>query len=132
MFAGRLEDPEAIDGVGLGLLCYNWFVFSVSWGMTGAIDTFVSQAYGQKKYYLWGTILNRAQIIMAILSIHQWVFLFFIGDIFIAFGQPERPAIICQEFIRYQLIGLMWVNQFEWVRRFLTAQGVYNVDFCIY
>ena len=23
MFAGRLEDPEAIDGVGLGLLCYN-------------------------------------------------------------------------------------------------------------
>lgn len=81
--------------------------------MTGAIDTLVSQAYGNKKYYLCGVYLNRARVVMTFLFIPQLILLYYIGDIFVVMGQPVNASMVCQTFVRYQLIGLFFAVQFE-------------------
>ena len=52
VFIGHLEDRVALAGVGLGNMMIIITCFSVGIGLNGAIDTLVSQAYGNKQYYL--------------------------------------------------------------------------------
>ena len=51
---GHLNDPVALGGVGLGNLLINVVCFSIGMGLNGALDTLVSQAYGDKQLYLCG------------------------------------------------------------------------------
>ena len=48
MYAGRLEDPNLIAGVGLGILTSNIVAISFGLGLAGALDTLWSQAIGNK------------------------------------------------------------------------------------
>lgn len=52
MFIGHLNDSTALGGVGLSILLVNTTLWSICIGFNGAIDTLVSQAYGDKEYYL--------------------------------------------------------------------------------
>ena len=52
IFIGHAEDPIALAAVGLGNMMVIMTCFSVGIGLNGAIDTLVSQAYGNKQYYL--------------------------------------------------------------------------------
>ncbi|CAI2361778.1 unnamed protein product [Moneuplotes crassus] len=121
------SESDIIAGVGLGLLSYNALIFSVSWGMSSTIDTLASQAFGNKKYHLCGYYLNRYRVVSSVVFIFQLLLLYYIGDLLEMIGQPEEASRICQTFIRYQLVGLYCSVQFEGLRRYLIAQGVYNV-----
>lgn len=57
MFIGHLNDPVALGAVGLGNMLVNMVCFSIGTGINGAVDTLVSQAYGDKEYYLCGCYL---------------------------------------------------------------------------
>lgn len=57
MFIGHLNDPVALGAVGLGNMLVNMVCFSIGVGINGAVDTLVSQAYGDKEYYLCGCYL---------------------------------------------------------------------------
>ncbi|CAI2367237.1 unnamed protein product [Moneuplotes crassus] len=118
---------DIIAGVGLGILCYNVFIFSVAWGMSSTIDTLTSQAFGSQKYHLCGYYLNRYRVVSTVLFLFQCILLLNIGDILIMIGQAEISCRVCQIFIKYQLIGLFCSVQFEGLRRYLIAQGVYNM-----
>ncbi|CAI2367105.1 unnamed protein product [Moneuplotes crassus] len=118
---------DIIGGIGLGILCYNVFIFSVSWGLSITIDTLTSQAFGSQKYHLCGYYLNRYRVVSTVLFLFQCILLLNIGDILIMIGQAEIPCRVCQIFIKYQLIGLFCSVQFEGLRRYLIAQGVYNM-----
>ena len=48
IYAGRLEDPNLIAGVGLGILTSNIVAISFGLGLAGALDTLWSQAIGNK------------------------------------------------------------------------------------
>mmetsp|Transcript_2104 Transcript_2104/g.2678 ORF Transcript_2104/g.2678 Transcript_2104/m.2678 type:complete len:82 (-) Transcript_2104:48-293(-) len=52
VFAGHLNDSVALAGVGLGNMMLNVTTVSIGVGLNGAIDTLVSQAFGDKEYYL--------------------------------------------------------------------------------
>ena len=45
-FVGHLDDPDLLAGVGLGTMLLNVFVFAVSMGMNGTIESFVGWSYG--------------------------------------------------------------------------------------
>ena len=49
---GHLNDPIALGAVGLGNMLINVICFSIAFGLNGAIDTLVSQSFGDKEYYL--------------------------------------------------------------------------------
>ena len=68
IFAGHLNNSLTLAGVGLGNLMINITAISVAMGLNGAIDTLVSQAFGDKEYYLWGCYLNRGRVIQLIFN----------------------------------------------------------------
>jgi Na+-driven multidrug efflux pump len=48
VFIGHLNDPLMMAGNGLGMMMMNVGCMGVALGLCGAIDTLVSQAYGDK------------------------------------------------------------------------------------
>ena len=75
MFAGRLQDSNMIAGVGLGILTSNIVAISFGLGLSGALDTLWTQAFGNKNNYLAGCYYNRAQVIFT-KSIYFMAFIF--------------------------------------------------------
>ena len=122
---GHLNDPIALGAVGLGNMLINVICFSIAFGLNGAIDTLVSQSYGDKEYYLWGCYLNRGRILQALLFIPEMIILLFAKPILIYFGQDEATAEIAQSYITPLLPGMFAMTQFETVRRFLQGMGIF-------
>jgi len=68
-FVGRLNNTKLLDGVSLGSTWVSICGFSIVNGLSSAMDTFISQAYGKKDYLACGLILNKAFIIVGILAL---------------------------------------------------------------
>ena len=75
-----------LAGIGLGNMMLNVFCFALTQGLNGAVDTFVSQAYGSgpDRYKFCGFILNRARTIVCIALLPIVVFFIFSDDILIS------------------------------------------------
>ena len=106
------------------------FIHSFFVGLNGAIDTLVSQAYGDKEYYLWGWYLNRGRIVMIAIFIPQTIFLLYTKEMLIYFGQDEEVSEVAQFYINMMLPGMFAFAQYETVRRYLQAMGIFT--FCMY
>lgn len=122
---GHLNDPIALGAVGLGNMLINVICFSIAFGLNGAIDTLVSQSFGDKEYYLWGCYLNRGRIFQTILFIPEMILLLFAKPILIYFGQDEATAEMAQAYITPLLPGMFAMTQFETVRRYLQGMGIF-------
>lgn len=127
MFIGHLDDPVALAGVGLGNMMLTMICFSIGVGLNGAIDTLVSQAYGDKEYYLCGCYLNRGRIIQALFFVPQLIILTFSSEILILLGQDESSAEAAQQYITILLPGMFAMAQFETFRRYLQAIGNFEL-----
>ena len=125
-YVGHLNDPVTIGGVGLGNMMLALFILSFWVGLNGAIDTLVSQAYGDEEYYLWGSYLNRGRIIQTILFIPQAAFLLYTKEILVLFGQDEEVWDVAQFYIILMLPGMYAFAQYETIRRYLQAMGIFT------
>ena len=126
IFISMLDDPVLLSGWGLGNTTVNVIVFSVDVGICGGIDTLVSQAYGRKDYYMCGVYLNTARIVLAMMAVVQFLLLINWNTIFVYLGLPPDSSEVAQQYILSILPGVFMGTQFEWLRRFLTVQGIYN------
>lgn len=81
-------DETYLAGIGLGNMMLNVFVFALTQGLNGAVDTFVSQAYGSgpENYHYCGQVLNRARAIAIVSLIPIAVLFYFSDDILIGIG----------------------------------------------
>ena len=132
IFVGFLNDPAIMSGCGLGGMTANILVFLPGIGMWGGIDTLVSQAYGRKDYDLCKVYLNVSRIIMALLFIPQMILLCFSKDLFILIGQPEESTKVASKYLMICLPGIFLNTQFEWIKRYLFAIGVYYPTTVLY
>jgi len=57
-FVGNLNNTEALAAVGLSHMVINILAFSFIFGMNSAVETLVSQAYGNNNLKLCGLYLN--------------------------------------------------------------------------
>ena len=131
IFIGNLNDPVALAGVGLGNMLINMICFSIGMGLNGAIDTLVSQAYGDKEYYLWGCYLNRGRIIQALFFALETTILMFTKEILLILGQSHESSEAARIYVISILPGMFAMSQFETVRRYLQAMGNYNLSLYI-
>jgi len=54
VFIGNLGDPALVAGIGMANMIINMIVTAVAYGLNGALETLVSQAYGAKELKLCG------------------------------------------------------------------------------
>jgi Na+-driven multidrug efflux pump len=66
IFIGNLNDQYQLAGVGMGNMTLNILGLSVILGMNSALETVVSQSYGNGNLYMCGVYLNRARLIITI------------------------------------------------------------------
>jgi MATE family multidrug resistance protein len=100
-------------------------------GLNGAIDTLVSQAFGKKKYYLCGCLLNRGRLIQALFFIPELIILLFTREFLLLLGQEEASAESARLYIYTLLPGMFAMTQFETVRRYLQAMKVFYITMYI-
>ena len=127
MFVGHLDNATALAGVGLGNMLLTMVCFCIAVGLNGGIDTLVSQAFGEREYYLWGCYLNRARIIQLLLFVPQAILLIFTKDLLIYLGQDPESAGAAEEYVILSLPGMFAMSQFETLRRFLQALGNFKL-----
>ena len=124
-FAGLLNKPAEFSGVGLGGLTSSIVVLTVGLGMWGGTDTLVSQAYGRKDYAYWGVCLNTSRLWLFAVYLIQAVILCLSYKIFVFVGQPLESSFYAWQYIMVCLPGFFFLLQFESMRRYLLAIGIY-------
>lgn len=124
-FIGRMDDPDYIAGVGLGITSASLIWLSMIVGLAGGIETLWSQAFGNKNNYLAGCYYHRAIVITVIMFVIQASILWFSEDILILMGQPPSSSHYAGIFIRIFLPGIFWRSQYILNTRFLNVQGIY-------
>ena len=100
-------------------------------GLNGAIDTLVSQANGEKEYYLCGCYLNRGRIIQALFFLLEAGILMFTKEGLLALGQSQETSEAARAYVIAMLPGMFAMSQFETIRRYLQAMGNYNLSLYI-
>lgn len=69
IFVGHMNDAKLLAGVGMGNLLVSVFGISLFIGLNGALETLVSQAYGNRNLKLCGIYLNRGRFMLLLLNI---------------------------------------------------------------
>ena len=88
IFVGQLEHDSAakLAGVGLGNIFLSMFGRHIICSTNSALETFVSQAFGQGKLRLAGHYMNRAKMILTAVYIPLAIMLVFSEKILVAIG----------------------------------------------
>lgn len=130
VFVGHLNEPAKLAGVGLGNMIINIFGMSVFLGMNGALETFVSQAYGNGKLYMCGVYLNRARFIISLMFLPMYLVLSQGEAILVSIGQDKEVAHYAFVYIKTLLPGLFFMAHFDCVRRFLNCFRKSYIPMC--
>lgn len=99
--------------------------FSISIGFASALDTLCSQAFtGSNDPKALGKHLQRAFLVMLLLSLPISILWLYAENIFLVLGQDPTISALAGEFSAYMIIGLFpnFVN--ECLKRYLQAQGM--------
>ena len=81
-----------VAGVGMGNVTMNFMGISIVTGLSNALDTFISQAYGAKNFELCGIYLNRARFVMVIAFIPIIFVSMQIENVLVYLGQSSEVA----------------------------------------
>ena len=68
-FIGHLDNPALLAGVGMGNMLINVLCFAVVQGLNGALETFISHAFGASDYKTCGILLNRGKLVASFVMI---------------------------------------------------------------
>jgi MATE family multidrug resistance protein len=121
-FVGNKNEPELLAGVGMGNMLINISCFAVMQGLSGALETLVSQSFGMKEYTMCGVYLNRGRFVATCFCV-PIIFLFtFTDSILIAMGQDPNISKIAQRYCLMMIPGIWAMGMFDCSRKFLAAQ----------
>ena len=116
----KYNNPKIIDAMGISQLYINCFLLWVSMGLTTAMDTLCSNAYGAKKYYLMGLYLHRIRIITYLITILLSIFHYFFAiKILKLFKLDPEVYDYIEEYIYYLILYNLFDIQFSVNFRFL-------------
>lgn len=85
-------DPAVLAAVGLGNLMQNTLGLSMMIGLTGAFDTFVSQAHGAGEHDKCVLVLQRGRVIITAQLLWIYPLIYFSEEILLALRLPADVA----------------------------------------
>ncbi|KAI1435476.1 MATE efflux family protein [Xylaria sp. CBS 124048] len=128
--AGHLSS-EDLAAASLGLTTMNITGFAIFEGMATALDTLCSQAYGSNNPSGVGLHVQRMLILMAIVSIPITAIWATSPSILMLFIKERQLAEDGGRFLRVSILGIPGYASFEALKRFLQAQGNFQVAMII-
>jgi MATE family multidrug resistance protein len=108
MFIGHTYDKDnrkdALDGVGISHLYINCSLLSWVVGIISGFETLGSNAYGAKRYYLFGVYLHRSILIAYSITFTLFIFHFiFAVKILSLLGIDENTLVFVSQYIRIMM-----------------------------
>ena len=112
-----------LAAVGLGNLFINMLGVAIFFGLNGALETLVSQAYGANDKHLCGIYLQRGRFINTIMFLFVMIPLVFSGKILAGFGQDQQVAEQAGKYVLAYTPGIYFLSMLDIQRRFLIQMG---------
>jgi len=115
-----MNDATLLAGVGMGNLIVSVFGISLFIGLNGALETLVSQAYGNRNLKLCGIYLNRGRFMLLLLNIPIVYILCNAEAILLLLNQNTKVAHEAQRYIYSYIPALVLNGLNDSQRRFLN------------
>ncbi|KAL6946673.1 hypothetical protein ACO0RG_000833 [Hanseniaspora osmophila] len=127
-------DPETGSSAGylssasLAVMTYNITGLAVIEGLATSLDTFCSQAFGAKKYSKVGLYTQRCAL-MILTLLFPILALWWCSEHWLVWLIPQKELLAnVQVFLRILSFGVPALTMFETGKRFVQAQGYYNIS----
>mmetsp|Transcript_8154 Transcript_8154/g.12506 ORF Transcript_8154/g.12506 Transcript_8154/m.12506 type:complete len:513 (+) Transcript_8154:58-1596(+) len=118
------QTREYLDATVLSTMLFSMIAHTTAIGLSSAMDTLCSQAYGAKKYLSMGIYLQSGIISLSIAYIFIVVITLCTEEILIALGQPAQVSNLAEEFTLWSLLGIPFLFLYELLRRILHAHNI--------
>ena len=126
------KDPEMINAIGISNLYVNITTEIIMTGITGALDTLSSNAYGAKNYKLMGIYFDRCRYIgITFWSIMAFFHFFFARSILGYLKVDERVIELALEYISISIFSLLIDFSFIINQKHFTLMDKSNIIFYI-
>ncbi|XWS52163.1 hypothetical protein CRYUN_Cryun11dG0043400 [Craigia yunnanensis] len=122
MFVGHLGNL-ALSGASMATSFASVTGFSLLRGIASALDTFCGQSYGAKQYQMLGIHLQRAMIILLLVSIPLAFICANAGDVLLFFRQDPEISAEAGQYARFMLPSIFCFAIQECHIRFLQTQN---------
>eukprot|EP00123_Amoebidium_parasiticum_P011426 comp20707_c0_seq1/m.27002 comp20707_c0_seq1/g.27002 ORF comp20707_c0_seq1/g.27002 comp20707_c0_seq1/m.27002 type:complete len:522 (-) comp20707_c0_seq1:512-2077(-) len=124
LFLGRLPIKEALGAGTLATMYLNITGNTVAMGLATAMDTLCSQAYGSGQKEKLGVVLQRALMILWLISLPIGATWYFAEDLLLWVKQDPAVAHLSGKFCRESLIGMWAIFIYMCLQKYLQAQGI--------
>ncbi|KAK7271209.1 hypothetical protein RJT34_26917 [Clitoria ternatea] len=123
MFVGHLGELP-LSGASMATSFASVTGFSLLQGMASALDTFCGQSYGAKQYHMLGIHMQKAMLILMIVSIPLAVIWVNTGSILSFLGQDPEIAAEAGDYATFMLPSLFAYGLLQCLNRFLQTQNI--------
>jgi MATE family multidrug resistance protein len=98
--------------------------YSVCFGLSSALDTLCSQAYGARRYDKIGVYFQAGVLVLAAVFGPVFLLNWHTEALMVLMGQDAEVSRLAQSFSRWMLPGMPFVVLYELVRKVLQAQNI--------
>lgn len=102
----------------------NVSALSIGYGLSSALDTLCSQAFGAQEHKKIGLYFQAGAIVISACLLPVFLLNWYTESILLLLGQDEDVARYAGEFSRYTVFGMPFLFAYEMVRNVLEAQNV--------
>ncbi|XP_022925914.1 protein DETOXIFICATION 16-like [Cucurbita moschata] len=123
MFVGHLGELP-LSGASMATAFASVTGFSLLVGMASALDTFCGQSYGAKQYHMLGIHMQRAMVVLLLVSIPLAVIWANTGEILKLLGQDPEISAEAGKYAISMIPSLFAYGLLQCLNRFLQTQNV--------
>jgi multidrug resistance protein, MATE family len=127
VLVGHLQherSQEYLDATAVAVMFMSVFGLSIGYGLSSAMDTLCSQAYGAKETQKMGIYLQTGIMVLSAFMILVGIAFYHSQEILIALGQPPVVSQLAGLYISYLLPSVPFLFFYELLRKILQAQNI--------
>ncbi|KAF4323450.1 hypothetical protein BBO99_00001326 [Phytophthora kernoviae] len=127
VLAGHMDSPytqQYVDAATVSTMFMNVTNYSVCFGLSSALDTLCSQAYGARRYKKIGMYFQAGLMVLGACFGPLFLVNWYTEWVMVAMGQDPEVSRLAQIFSRWMLLGMPFIVLYELVRKVLQAQNI--------